>query len=375
MRLITLVSAGLLVAAGLPAQTSTGSRSAVIVERYGFDPGLAYSSVTQVTLPVTASADLGERVTLAVSGGLTWVRLAASDGSAAEPEITGLVDTEARLLVALVPERLTLLLTGVVPTGTEALDVDDLGIAGVLTNRAIGFAVPNLGSGGQAGGGFVGAIPWGRMALGLGATYTHSVAYSPVVGRPGDWKPGGQWRLRTGIEGSVGPRTYLRTTAVFVLHGEDALDDVAFGTPGHQFHGYVSVNQGTDAGSLTLYVMDSYRSAPQIEATSLGPVRLPKGNLLSLGGRMEFLVGRTLRLVPRVEYRRLGEAPPDAGGTGALEAAGSTLRIGSDLRVPVGSRLALVFEGSGLFGNVGDGAGSTVGVRGIRAGVHLALVR
>ena len=37
--------------------------------------------------------------------------------------------------------------------------------------------------------------------------------------------------------------------------------------------------------------------------------------------------------------------------------------------------LALVFEGTGLFGDVGTGEGSTVGVSGFRGGAHLEFRR
>ncbi|NNF39255.1 MAG: hypothetical protein HKN71_11360 [Gemmatimonadetes bacterium] len=375
MRYVTLAPAALLLATVLHGQSPTGWRSAVLMERYDFDAGLTYEAVTQATLPLTATADLGDRTRLVVSGGFTWARLTPGDAEIPEAEIRGPVDTEARLLVTLIPERLTLLVSGVVPTGTEALEVDELDVAGALVNRAIGYAVPNLGSGGQAGVGFVGAVPWDDMALGLGATYVHAVAYAPVPGQNEHWKPGGQWRFRGGVEGPVGPRTYLRATTELGLRGEDSFDDDAVGTAGRTVHGYVSVNHGTDSGSLTVYVMDSYRSAPQVEATSLGPVRMPRGNLFAVGGRMEFRLGGALHLVPRVEYRNLREALADAETTGSLDPAGSTLRLGSDLRVAIGSGLGLVFEANGLFGNVGDGVGSTVGVRGLRAGVHLAVLR
>jgi hypothetical protein len=69
------------------------------------------------------------------------------------------------------------------------------------------------------------------------------------------------------------------------------------------------------------------------------------------------------------------EAPRDGTGEGGLESAGSTFRVGADLRYPLTGNLALVAEGNGLFGNVGDGEGSTVGVNGFRAGLHLEVRR
>ncbi len=79
--------------------------------------------------------------------------------------------------------------------------------------------------------------------------------------------------------------------------------------------------------------------------------------------------------MPLVEFRRLTEVPRDGTGDGSLQAAGSTFRVGADLKHPLTERLAIVAEGSGLFGNVGAGDGTTVSVNGFRAGLHLEVRR
>jgi len=361
--------------AGLPAQTTVEAGTALLAERYTFDAGLAYSAVTEFSLPVTVSAALSRRAALTVSGGLTRVSLTGVSGGPADQDLTGLVDTEARLVMAVVPDRLSLLLTAVLPTGTEALEVEESSILTALSSQVIGFSTTSLGSGGRAGVGMVGTIPAGDMALGIAGSYTHSMSYGPVVGQPGQWKPGGQLRLRAGMEGAVGVRTYLRLSSIVLIRQEDQVDGLDLGQTGTQVHGYVSLNHGLAAGSLTLYAMDSFRSAPQIEATAVGSALLPRGNLLALGGRLELPVARGARLVPRIEVRRLSEASRDPTRGDRLEAAGTTLRVGADLRMPVSPDFAVVVEGNGLFGNVGDGVGGTVGVRGFRLGLHLAVRR
>jgi hypothetical protein len=129
-----------------------------------------------------------------------------SSGSQDGKIISGLVDTEARLVLDLVPDRFSMLLTAVAPTGMEALDVEEGAVLSALSSQAIGFSTTSLGSGGRAGAGFAAALPVGEMALGLAGTYTHSLAYNPVVGQDAEWKPGGEIRLRAGLEGSPVPR-------------------------------------------------------------------------------------------------------------------------------------------------------------------------
>ena len=88
---------------------------------------------------------------------------------------------------------------------------------------------------------------------------------------------------------------------------------------------------------------------------------------MALGGEAAIPVGRETRLVPRVEFRRLTEASREGTGDGSMESAGSTIRIGADLRQPLSPRFALVLEANGLFGDVGDRNGGLVGVRGSEA--------
>ena len=361
---------------GMPGQERIAANGAVLFERYSFDSGLPYSDVSETTVPFTVTAPLGGRTLVTVSGGFTSIRLTGNEGSGfVDQEISGLVDTEARLTVELLPDRLNLLLTAAAPTGTEAFELEEGAVLSALSNEVIGFSTMNLGMGGRAGAGVVGAWPLGNMALGLAGSYTHSVAYSPVVGRPVEWKPGDEVRIRAGIEGTVAPETYLRIAGIFATRQEDEIDGEASGGLGNQLHAYVAVNHRIQASALTLYLANSYRSAPQVESTPVGAVRVPKGNILALGGKVEIPVTRVGRLIPTVEYRRLAEAPRDETGGGSLESAGSTLRLGSSFRLPIGSGTALVFEGSGLFGNVADPDGGDVGVSGFRGGLHLEVRR
>ena len=377
MRRLVVVSLGLfLVVSQLSAQANVGVNTAFLFERYTFDSGLSYSEVTEMTLPFVLTTPLGRGSALTLSGGFTNVTVATPSGKNLEEQVaSGLIDTEARLVVAVVPDRFNLLLTAVAPTGMKALEVEDEAVLTALSSQVIGFSTTSLGTGGQAGAGFVGAVPLGKMALGIAGTYTHSLAYSPVVGETSEWKPGGELRIRAGLEGAVGLRTYLRVATIFGSRQKDQIEGEDLGGLGNQIHTYVSLNHGMGSAALTLYGVNSYRSAPQIESTAVGAVRLPKGNLLALGARFEIPVARETRLVPLVEFRRLTEVPRDGTGDGSLQAAGSTFRVGADLKHPLTERLAIVAEGSGLFGNVGAGDGTTVSVNGFRAGLHLEVRR
>lgn len=376
MRLAVGCVALLLIGTDLSAQVEGGANGAVLFERYSFDAGLPYSEVSELSVPFTFTAPLGRVGSLTLSGGFASLRLtAAESGGMTDQTVSGLVDTEARIVLGIVPDRLHFLVTAVAPTGMKTLEVEEGAMLSVLSSQVIGFSTTTLGSGGRAGTGFVGVLPVGNMAVGLAGTYTQSFAYNPVVGQTAEWKPGGEIRVRAGVEGTVGDGTYLRIAGIFATRQKDQIGGESSGSVGNQAHGYLALNRELRSSSVTLYASDSYRSAPTIEGTSVGAVRVPKGNLLALGMRAEIPMGRETRLIPLAEYRRLSQAPMDETGSGGLQAAGSTLRVGANLSQPLSQNLALIIEGNGLFGQVLGTDGGLVGANGFRGGLQLAYRR
>ena len=51
----------------------------------------------------------------------------------------------------------------------------------------------------------------------------------------------------------------------------------------------------------------------------MGAVQVPKGNLIALGGKLDFPLSRGLTIVPKAEFRRMAEAPRDQAGSGSME--------------------------------------------------------
>ena len=65
------------------------------------------------------------------------------------------------------------------------------------------------------GGGFVGAAPLGKFALGFGGTYRLPLPYTPVLGQTSSLQPGAEIRVRGGLEGTLARKTYLRMAGIF----------------------------------------------------------------------------------------------------------------------------------------------------------------
>jgi hypothetical protein len=376
---IVAIFASVIGAGPVTAQQAPGGRTAVFFERYTFADGLTFGGTSQLdavsewTIPVGVTVPLGRYVDLALSSGFARVHVERS--GAEDLSISGALDTEARLSVQAVPGNLVVFVTGAIPTGVETVEQEELGVLSLLASDIVGFSATTLGTGGNVGGGFAGAIPVGRWAIGLGSTFREPLSFTPIVGQPGELKPGRELRLRAGLEGPLGQRSYMRIAGIVALRAKDELADSTSNGVGNRFMGYLSLDQGVGNTSLTIYVFDVFRADPRIEETALGAGVLPRSNLLASGARLAIPVAARTTLVPRVEFRNSWAAASDTDTD--LSVAGRSFRFGADIRQGLHDRLALVLQGGGIVGFVrqlGDQQlGENVDLRGFRAALHLEV--
>jgi hypothetical protein len=205
------------------AQGSAGVHTAGIYESYSFDEGSALDRLTEVTIPLGVGIPLGRWGSLALSS--VWVNVELEvAGDAASETLRGIVDTDVRLSVNVLPGRLMLLAGGVIPTGIETVDASDLGILAAIASDVIGLATNELGAGGSAGFGFAGAVPVGQLALGISSTVNTNFAYQPVSDTTARLRPGNELRVRAGLEGPLARRSYLRLAGVVSVSSKDQVD-------------------------------------------------------------------------------------------------------------------------------------------------------
>jgi hypothetical protein len=349
------------------AQGSAGVHTAGIYESYSFDEGSALDRLTEVTIPLGVGIPLGRWGSLALSSAWVNVELEVA-GDAASETLRGIVDTDVRLSVNVLPGRLMLLAGGVIPTGIETVDASDLGILAAIASDVIGLATNELGAGGSAGFGFAGAVPVGQLALGISSTVNTNFAYQPVSDTTARLRPGNELRVRAGLEGPLARRSYLRLAGVVSVSSKDQVDGSPVNSVGNRLTGYLSFNQGIASTTLILYAFDVYRTDPHIESTALGTAALPPGNLFGAGLRWDVLLGRTWTLTPRAEFRNSERAPFDAPDA-PLELAGRSLRAGIDVRRSIGRSLTVVLQADGLTGFIVE-QGSRVGMKGFRVALH-----
>jgi hypothetical protein len=375
-RVVGLSALLLAIASGASAQGRWSGRTAVLYESYGFGTGLVFNRVSELTVPVGLTYDLGRLGNVALSTGLASVSLRSADTSKLQNQtVSGPLDTEVRLSLNVVPGKVVALVTGALPTGTKTVEQEGLSVLGAIASDIVGFAASNLGTGGNVGGGFAAALPVGRWAAGLGATFKQPISYQPVLRQDNQLKPGNEIRLRAGLEGPVARRTYLRAAAILARTAKDhiafsGVDSTRNGV-GSRLITYLSVNQGFQSFAVTLYGFDVLRGNPQLEPTAAGAAVLPRGNLVALGGRVDYSFREATTVSPTVEWRGSSAARIDSLNT-PLERLGASLRFGVDVRHRLTSSAAMVLQGGGTSGYVMQ-AGSRVDLSGYRLALHLEL--
>jgi hypothetical protein len=269
-----------------------------------------------------------------------------------------------------VPGKLLLLMTGAIPTGIKTVQQEQLAILGALSSDVIGFSAANLGSGGNVGGGLVGAVPVGKFAVGFGATYRLPLTYTPVTGQARELKPGAEVRLRGGLEGPIARRTYVRFAGIYARTSKDQVNSAVMNGIGNRFIGYLALNQTIGTTTFTVYGFDVFRGSPQIEATATGAALLPRGNLMAGGLRADVGVGPRVTLSPRVEYRTSSAAA--SAQASSLEFLGRSVRAGADARFVLSRSIATVVQGGAAFGSFARNQ-ARVPFNGYRAGVHFEV--
>jgi hypothetical protein len=366
--------AGFLLAGAAEAQVEVRTNGGPIWESYSFDEGLVYEDLSEFSFPVVVDLRFGERTSLVLSSGYVSVQASATEGASAEDvSISGLLDTEARLTFEVLPRTLSLVVSGILPTGITEVATAQSSALGLIASEVLDFSMVRLGSGGGVGVGFVGAVPVGDLALGLGATFNASGEFAPVAGGP-DYRPGTDLRIRAGLEGPVARATYLRVAGIYSLRGEDEVGGVSPGDPGGQFSLYGAVEQGLGSSTLGAYSFFSGRSEPSLGQTPVGLNVLPESRTFALGTFLAVPVRQRDVLTPRIEYRANSVVPLSEPG-GDFETLGRGFRLGADYRFALQGTSDLVFHGDYFTGDVGDpvtpGMGELVGAGGYRIGLRL----
>jgi hypothetical protein len=349
---------------GSPTSLLVGPR----YESYSLGPGLAFTGISELTVPIVVSHQLGSRLRLDIATAYADASVQASNGE--NLSLSGFTDTDIRATYALVPGRLALTMVGTLPTGTEAVPDSTLPLFGALATDLFDFTTPSFGTGGAFTTGFAGATQWGEnWAVGMGASFRYNAPFTPVTGS-GSLKPGDEGRARIGIEGTLPGGKYLRAALVFSMDQHDQLTGGPASATGDRALLYTSLSLPLGRSSLLFYGYDMRRFQPSpFNTTATSVVLVPGGNLFVVGARLERTLSARVSVAPSLEFRdELTEQETGLTGLGDL------VRPGVDVRYRVGSTTTLVLQGQYATGALEDD-GTSVSLSGPRMGAFLEWAR
>ena len=363
--LLCLCAAAPLAAQGPTDGVGTAARSGLVFDGYFFGSSYAFDHVVEWTVPVSLSRRLGRRVTVDLSSGYAHASATTTSGALS---VSGATDTDVRMSWAAGSGHLIVSVVGTLPTGKTAVSDSTVPLLSAIATELLGFTTRSFGTGGGVTGGFATAITLGeRWAAGVGGSYRWHASYTPVTGG-GALEPGGEGRVRLGVEGPVGGGGYFRSAAVYATSGADTLGAGSRSASGPRFLVYSGLSLPAGRGSLSLYAYDRYRLKPHGYDSTV--VQVPRGNVLALGARLDRPVSPAVSLAPNVEFRHELAGP----ATGNLVLLGWLVRPGVDVRYRASGALTILVQGQAAFGRLANNGGS-VSLAGPRAVVLLEWSR
>lgn len=353
-------------AASAAAQSGTVARTGVFFESYSFGSGLAFDRLSEMTIPIAITQRFGSRVV--VDLGTAYASASVRETGGNTIDHSGLVDTDIRATIGVIPGRLLLTLSGTLPTGAAEVPDTTIPLFGATATDLLGFMTPGFGSGGGVSTGFASAFKVGQnWAVGTGASYRYGASYTPVAGGS-ELSPGGEVRARLGVEGPFGGGKYFRGAFVYTTSGANDMSGGGQTLIGDRALAYAAVSMPLGRNSLALYAWEMRRLRPR-GFDQPGAIAMPRGNVLALGARLERPLSPKATLVPMLEFRHELTGP-----TEKMVLLGYLVRTGTDFRYRLGAHATAVVQAQLAFGQLND-EGQSVSLVGPRLGVLIEWSR
>lgn len=358
-----LLAALLVVPSTLSAQGSWQAGGAAGFEHYGFsdDGGSELESISLVSFPFQARAQLGSDLFLDARGAWAHGRVRWRDGS--EMELSGPTDSEVRLSWDVARRSIRLELVGYLPTGETTHDEEEAVVAGIVAADLLPFRISNWGSAGAVALSVSGARRFGRVGAGASVSYRVSSDFDPVQEQRFVYEPGDELRFRVGLDYELTRSQKLSLALGYRSYEADVANDVNLFQTGDRMIGLVTWSFPASrkaAGAVYGGLLHRERGA----FLDIAAPEIPSQNLVLAGGmvRAPFRGGF---IVPRVDVRVFRRS--DGGGDGHVIGAGAALEA------PVSSNVTLLPSVAARFGSVGATADAEVGFTGFDIGLIARL--
>jgi hypothetical protein len=311
MRTRLTLGAVLLLAGPLSAQGSTAlythwnALTGFEFQRYGFQQGLGIESASQWSLPLVVVAPLGRQMSLDITTHFAHSEVVDSAGTALS--VSGLTDTQLRLLYTVGRDRAVASLSVNLPTGKRSFSAAQFGVSSSMSSNFLSFPVSNLGTSFGVTGGLAYAVPAGRWNVGFAGSVRFQGNYEPVHDSSFtlSYNPGLEGRLRVGADRLIGSRARLLLGLTYSTFSTDQFSGGAvvngFFNPGGRIIGELGYAYSWGRTTLTLGAWDFYRMAGSANGVSTPDT---KESVLNAELRLGRQLSPKLVIEPLVGFRQ-----------------------------------------------------------------------
>ena len=297
---------------------------------FSFDSGLGVAKASQWHVPLAFTAPLGRRMSFDVSS--AYVSSSLTTGGGTET-ISGLSDTQLRLLYTLQRDRLAASLLFNLPTGQRSVPESQASVSDAVGSNFLSFPVAALGTAFGVTGGLALAARAGAWNVGLAGSLRYLGAYEPFSDAAATYTPGIEGRLRAGVDRLVGGRTRVLVglSASTFSTDEFAGTGGGLGTstykPGTRLLSDLALVHVVGATTFSLAAWDYYRLAGSRNDVAADST---KENVLNVELRARVRASQRVSFAPLVAFRQYN---PAGYRGGRQYSGGATLYLGLSERL------------------------------------------
>jgi hypothetical protein len=331
----------------------------VTYESYFFSAAedVSLDRLSLLTVPLGARIAFTRSIDLEVAG--AWAVATAERPDGTSSDVSGPTDTELRLTATF--GRGAVALTGIalLPTGSEALTLEEADIAGLIAADVLPFRITNWGTGGGFGASTSFAQGFGEYAAGISVGYVVAREFEPISDDDFTYRPGNQLHVRAAIDRTFGSAGKAALVLTMQRYADDELDGANLFSTGDRYQALGSYAFAAGGrGNGIVYAGYLHRGEGEFDE---GADVVPAQGLAFGGVGLELPAGRAL-LQPSVDLRLLRQED----GTGQ----GYTAGVGGSAEVPAGT-ITFIPTVRGRFGNVMLRDDAESGFTGVEVGLAL----
>jgi hypothetical protein len=298
--------------------------------RYAFDPGITLKSISQWNMPLVLVTPVGRSLSVDLTSYLVSGRVESYGGTT--ETLSGLTDTQLRMLYTVRRDRAVASLSFNLPTGKHSLSTSQFQVSGAVGSTYLAFPVSSFGTSLGVTGGLAYAQRFGEWNLGVSGSLRYLGSYAPFSNDTLTYSPGLEGRVRAGADRLLGQQARLLlgvTVSSFstdVYSGSNALLSGWY-SPGARVIVDAALVRVVGRATVTAFAWDFYRRAGLANGASNPETR---ENVLNAELHVARPVWPRLQLEPMVAFRQW--SPSDYRG-GRLYSAGVAARYGINDRL------------------------------------------